>query len=193
MSDMLEISKSEYDVLVKARGLLDTLWNDPKEGLEFKRKVKNVLPSARIPELDILETATKPLNDRLSASEESSKKLEERLEKFESERRDEKEETELVRSLESAKKKFSLTEDGMSKAVARMREMKNPDAESAAAWVAAQEKKAAPVAKSNYAPQSLNLYGAGKEDDMWADLNKDPIGYFDKKTAEILNEFADAA
>lgn len=188
---MREVSEEEYTVLTRAKNLLDRVWNDPEDGLNFKKKVKNLIPNAIIPEVEAANQTA--LEKRFAKEAEERAAIAGRLDKWESARKDEKEEGELSKTLNKVKSDFRFTDEGMDLVVSRMKEKNNPDAEAAAAWVLAQDKKNAPISKSNYSPASMNLFGAGKEDAMWADLNKDPVAFFDAKTAEILNGFADAA
>lgn len=187
---MPEISDAQLELANKYQSLYNKLWNDPKEGLAFKRKVKELVPEAQIPELDMIDTTVKPFEEKMAKQAEENKALKDRLDNIEKRSKDEKEESDLVKSLDSARKKFHLTDEGFDKAVARMKEMNNPDAEAAAAWVASQEKKARPVGSSSFAPSALNLYGSNKVDESMADLHRDPIAWQDATIQTMLDEFA---
>ena len=187
---MPEISDAQLELANKYQTLYNKLWNDPKEGLAFKRKVKELVPEEQIPELDMIDTTVKPFEEKMAKQAEDNKALKERLDNIEKRSKDEKEESDLVKSLDSARKKFHLTDEGFDKAVARMKEMNNPDAEAAAAWVASQEKKARPVGSSSFAPSALNLYGSNKVDESMADLHRDPIAWQDATIQTMLDEFA---
>lgn len=189
---MPEISENELALHGKYQHLYNKLWNDPKEGLNFKRKVKELMPDAQIPELDMIDTTVKPFEEKMGKISEENKLLRDRLDAIETSKQNEKEESALVKSLDSARKKFHLTDDGFDKAIARMKEMNNPDAESAAAWVASQEKKAKAVSASSFAPSALNLFGSNQIDESLSDLHKDPQGWQDREIAKMLNEFAEA-
>ena len=187
---MPEISDAQLELANKYQSLYNKLWNDPKEGLAFKRKVKELVPEAQIPELDMIDTTVKPFEEKMAKQAEENKAFKDRLDNIEKRSKDEKEESDLVKSLDSARKKFHLTDEGFDKAVARMKEMNNPDAEAAAAWVASQEKKARPVGSSSFAPSALNLYGSNKVDESMADLHRDPIAWQDATIQTMLDEFA---
>ena len=187
---MPEISDQELAVLKRGQALLDKMWNDPKEGMAFKKKVKGILPDANIPELDIVDTATAPIFEKLEAAEKHSKTLEDRLNKWEQAQTDSKEEAALSVQLETVKKQHGFTVEGMQKVIDRMKEKNNPDVESAAAWVASQERRSKPVTDSVLMPSALNLYGSNKEDADYAELNRDPQGWADKKVVSMLNDFA---
>lgn len=187
---MPEISQSELETLRRSEALLNKMWNDPKEGLNFKRKVKEYAPDARIPELDMIQAAAQPFEEKFTKQAEEIKTMRERLEAREKKEKDDKEESELEASLARVKSQFKFTDEGLEKVIARMKEKNNPDAEAAAAWVAAQERKAKPISGSNIGPSALNLYGSKTADEQYAALNKDPIAWADNEIATMLNEFA---
>lgn len=189
---MIEISEAELATKNRATALLDRMWNDPKTGMAFKKRVKELIPDAKIPELDIVESATAPLVAALDEQKAANKTLADRLDNWEKAQRDGKEESELQSQLDGIQKKYGFTADGMQKVVTRMKEKNNPDAEATAAWVAAQEKKARPITDSALMPAALNLYGSNSEDDNWAELNKNPRGWADKEILKIMNEFSEA-
>ena len=188
---MAEISDAELATKNRAVALLDRMWNDPKEGLAFKKKVKELVPDANIPELSIIDSATAPFAKLLESEKAARESLEARLNAFETSRQNTAEEKALRKELDQVKKQYSFTDEGMEKVIGRMREKSNPDAEAAAAWVAAQERKV--HTSSALMPSALNLYGAKTQDGDWAELNKDPNGWADKEMLKIMNEFADAA
>ena len=188
---MPEISDADLAVKNRAVALLDKMWNDPKEGMTFKKKVKELVPDARIPELDIVASATGPLLAELEEQKSVSKSLKERLDSWEKTQKDSKDELELQAQLDGVKKTYSFTNDGMQKVIDRMKSKNNPDAEAAAAWVASQERKSKPLTDSALLPSALNLYGSNSSDDSWAELNRDPVGWADKEMVKMLNEFAE--
>lgn len=189
---MPEVSDAELMTLKRTEALLNKMWNHPKKGLAFKREVKELIPEANIPELDTIDTVARPFEDKIAKQDEEIKKLTERLEAREKAEDERKEENNLTESLSKARKKFGLTDEGFEKAVSRMREMKNLDAEAAAAWVASQEKKAKPVGGSGIGPQAMNLYGSKTQDENYKELNLDPQGWADREIEKMINEFAEA-
>lgn len=188
---MAEISDADLAVKNRAVALLDKMWNDPKEGMSFKKRVKELVPDAKIPELDIVDSATAPLVAALEEQKKTSKTLADRLDNWEQNQKNSKEEGELQTQLDHIQKQYGFTVDGMQKVVDRMKAKNNPDAESAAAWVASQERKAAPVSNSALMPTALNLYGSNSEDESWAALNKDPVKWADQEMVKMINEFAE--
>lgn len=185
----IEISQEKFESLQRATNLLDSLWNDKDKGLEFKRMVKEKVPTARVPELDLIDAVTKPRDEKMSKLEEMNKKLSDRLDAWETKELNSKEESEFRSELNGVRTKYKFTDEGMQKVINRMQEKKNPDAEAAAAWVLSQEPKSSPTAPSNAAgfPTKANLYGVGKQDDEWKELNQDPVAFADKEIMNILS------
>jgi hypothetical protein len=190
---MAEISDTELAVKNRAVALLDRMWNDPKEGMSFKKRVKELIPDAKIPELDIVEGATAPILASLEEQKKASKALADRLDNWEQSQKDTKEENALQARLDRAKKQYSFTPDGMLKLIERMKSENSADVEATAAWVASQEKKAKPITDSALMPSALNLFGSNSEDDTWAELNKDPVKWADRELVKMINEFAEEA
>ncbi len=189
---MVEISEADLAIKNKAVELLNRMISDPKEGLSVKRKIKALIPEAKFPELDVIDTVTEPLVTRLAESEKTNKSLSDRLDNWEKAQKDSADESALQKQLDNVKKSYGFTDEGLQKVVDRMKTKNNPDAESAAAWVASQERKAKPISDSALLPSSINLYGsnsASDDVDIVA-LNKDPQGWADKKIVEMLNDFA---
>lgn len=184
---MAEIDDNELAILKRAHGLLDSLYNDPKHGMSFKKMMKEKLPDARIPELDIVENVTKPYDEKISALEAENKKFREDMEAWQKKQADREEEQQVRLTLDDVQKKYKLTDDGMSKVVERMKEKNNPDAEAAAAFILRQQPTPKPATPAAYLPSELNLYGSSTADEQYADLNKDPVKWFDRQCAEILN------
>lgn len=195
--EFVEISKSRLKLLEGVSKLNNDLWNDPKYGMQIKEIVKEKYPNANIPEVDVVRSTKRAEAEMVSRVEATQKETLSRIEKFETAQRerDEKDSTakaeaDFSKDIESAKKKYQLSPEGMEKVFARMKEKNNPDVEAAAAWVTDHEPKQAPTTTSSYAPQSMDLYGSNSGDKEWADLNRDPLAYGDKVLAEMSNDFA---
>jgi hypothetical protein len=119
-----------------------------------------------------------------------NKALQERLDKLEADRAKERQDweehqnkTTFEQQVESARKAYSLTDEGFHKMLDRMKEQNSPDAEAAAAWVAS---KTPPAIKGpTWAPQDLNLFGSKTEEEGLAKLHNNPIGYQDEQLTEF--------
>lgn len=198
MSDeFVEIPKSRLSLLEGTAKLAQEIWGDEKVGMAVKERYKEMHPEANIPEVVVAQSSRRVEQELLSKVEAKEKALEDRISAFEANQkaRDEADsnrvaEAEFARDVEATKKKYQLTDEGMSKVFDRMKTKNNPDVEAAAAWVTDHEVKAAPVTNSSYAPQDMNLYGSSQGDTEWAELNKNPVKYGDRVLGEMVNDFA---
>jgi Skp family chaperone for outer membrane proteins len=196
MSDTVELPVERAKILENSAKLLNQLWNDPKEGINVKKAWKNVFPDAVIPEVEIDREKNRIEQELATKAEETNKMLQDKLSAFEKklQERDEaersaKEAQQFEQEIDSVRRKYALTEEGMQKVYARMKEKNNPDVEAAAAWVTDHEVKAKPTSNSSFAPQEMNLYGSSNADKEWETLNKNPIKYFDNTVTEMINDF----
>lgn len=189
--EMVEMSKQEADILRNAHSMLNKLYNHPDKAMEFKKLAKEA--GYKVPELDTLERVTKPYDEKMSGLADENKKLKERLDKWESDNLNAKEESELAKQLSSIQKEQGLTDEGMQKVIKRMQEKKNPDVEAAAAWVKSQEPKAKLTTNStNFAPGKFNgasLTGGGEEGEKaWKTLLKDANTGGDEFFSSVVND-----
>lgn len=195
--EIVEVSRSRLNLLEGVAKLKDELWNDPKYGMQIKEMVKEKYPNANIPEVDMARANRRVEGEVLAKFDEKEKALNARIEAFEKSQKEKedkdaqaKAEREFAGEVESVKKKYQLTPEGMEKVFARMKEKNNPDVEAAAAWVTDHEVKEQPPVSSPYAPQSFDLYGSQSGDKAWEDLNRNPMAYGDRIIAEMANDFA---
>jgi hypothetical protein len=195
MSDTVEISKADLALLQRAKGVLDSLYTDGKVGMDFKRMLKTKFPDTKIPELEMVENFRERVDNKLDPIVQENKKLKERLDKWETDSLNEKEEKALRSTLDDVQKKYGFTDDGMQKVIDRMKSKNNPDAESAAAFIKSQEPKAQTIKSSNFLPESMNLFGSSEksEDASIAALHTDPRKWQDREIAKMLNEFEQEA
>lgn len=190
-SETVEVSKKELDILRNAHSMLDKLYNHPEKAMEFKKLAKEA--GYKVPELDTIERVTKPYDDKLSGLSEENKKLKERLDKWESDNLNAKEERELSAQLESIKKEHGFDDEGMQKVIKRMQDKKNPDVESAAAWVKNQMPKPQITTSSNNFSASkfkgASLTGGGEEGEKaWNTLLKDANTGGDEFFNSVVND-----
>lgn len=195
--ETVEISRSQLALLQQTAQLTKALWDDPKHGMMVKEAAKDKFPDAVIPEVDTIralrkteesvtsriDAATKALEDRLAASEKALKDKEDADAEA-------KETKKFAKAVDATKKKYQLTPEGMEKVFARMKEMNNPDVEAAAAWVTDHQAMTKPTDVSNYSPSDMNLYGSGREDAEWAELNKNPLRWGSNEIAQMADDFA---
>lgn len=189
--EMEEVSASELAVLRNAHSMLNKLYNHPDKAMEFKKLAKDA--GYKVPELDTIERVTKPYDEKMTALEATNKKLVERLDKWESDNLNASEEKALSKQLSKIQKEEGLTDEGMQKVIKRMQDMKNPDVESAAAWVKSKEPKPQITTNSNnFSASKFNgssLTGGGEEGDKaWKTLMNDANTGGDEYFTSIVND-----
>lgn len=196
--DVVEVSAARLKLLERDANLAAALWNDPKHGMKIKEIAKEKWPDSNIPELDAIKEVRKSESELLTKIEAKEKAVEDRISAFEKAREEEKkadkEAKETARfesDVESTKKKYQLTDEGMEKVFQRMKDKNNPDVEAAAAWVTDHAPKAAPTTYSSAQPD-FNPFGSRTEDKDWELLNKNPFDgrFAEKQIAQITNDFA---
>ncbi len=187
MSEKIEITQEQAADYNRAIKLLNSLAGHKEKGLEVKKMMKEVDPDLSFPELDLIEKVKAPYDEKIKSLEETTSKVVKEWDEYKTSEKNSKEERSIKKELEAAQQEYSFTDDGMQKVVSRMKEKNNPDVEAAAAWVASKQPKAQPSASSNFTPGKMNLFGSATKDDAWADLNKDPMGAFDKEVDNIFN------
>lgn len=192
MTDTVEVNARDLAELQRyaASGrIAEKVWNDPKHGMRLKELTKEVYPDANIPELDVLNQTNKVRDEAALRFEAISKELADMKADREKEREEAKtqrEEANFTQKLDSVRKKYNFTDEGMKKVMERMTAHNNPDVEAAAALVLSQEPKN--PTQSSYAPSFMDPYGSNSGDKKWEELNRNPVAFFDKEVAEILND-----
>lgn len=172
---------------IRAEALLGALWADAEIGGKVRKTAKTMFSDVKIPE-ETYAPIIEPIVNRATAIEEELKTLKaERL--AEKQERDERQQKRKMEdSLDAARKKFRLTDEGFDQMVARMKETGNyTDAEAAAAFVASTAPPAE-VKGPTWAPEKLNLYGTNKMNEAMAFLHRDPEGYMDAELSEFMRD-----
>jgi hypothetical protein len=192
MTDIVEISArdlADLQRLANSGKVAEQVWNSPTHGMKLKALVKEAIPDANIPELDVLNQTNKVRDEAFAKVDEMAKEL--AAIKEENRKRDEqvaidREESNFSKKLDAVRRAYNFTDEGMKKVTERMKEHNNPDVEAAAAWVRSQEPKV--PTQSAYAPQTMDLYGSHSGDKKWEELNRNPVAFFDREVLEILND-----
>lgn len=180
---------AELQRLAQSGKIAEQVWNDPIHGMKLKSIVKEAIPEANIPELDVLNQTNKVRDEsfaKVEALEAKLAKFEEANTKRLEDDKIQREEANFTSRLEAVRKAKHFTDEGMKKVIDRMKEHNNPDVEAAAAWVLSQEPKV--PTQSAYAPQTMDIYGSNSGDKKWEELNRNPVAFFDKEVLEILND-----
>lgn len=189
MSETVEIPKGELDTLRRAYGLLDKLWTDPKQGMAFKKIAKDVDPSLKVPDLDLVQQFGAEHDVKLKAVTDQNEALTARLDKFQSELQERDAEGKLRSNFDKVRKDFSLTDEGLDQVVGLMKDRQIADPEAAAAlWARGQPKAPKPISTPTYLPASLDLNSQlGTEEEMKQWL-ADPFKKFDQVVADELSK-----
>ena len=197
--DIVEVSRSLLANLQGTAKLTNDLWNDPTIGPKVKELVKDKYPNANIPEVDLARNAKKAESEILTKVEETNKATLARIEAFEKAQKEKEDkdvtaraEREFASDVESVKKRYQLTDEGMAKVFDRMKAKNNPDVEAAAAWVTDNEPSKAPLNSSGYVDPSFNPFGSKGEDKAWETLNRNPWDgkFAEQEIAKITADFA---
>lgn len=192
MSEIVEINArdlAELQRFAQSGRVAERVWNDPEHGMKLKALVKEAIPDANIPELDVLNATNRVREEsfaKVDLLEQKLARFEEENNKRLEEQKIQKEEASFASKLDTVRRTKNLTDEGMKRVIDRMKEHNNPDVEAAAAWVLSQEAKH--PTKTAYSPQTMDLYGSNSGDKKWEELNRNPMAFFDREVAEIMND-----
>lgn len=192
---MAQVAQAELDMLRGARALLGKLIDDPSDGLSLKRKIKAIVPDAKFPELDLIDTVTKPRDEAIAKLTERLDKMAEQTEKEKKEAADKVWEQNVQSRLDAARKQYGFTDEGIDLVLKRMKEQQSADVEGAAAYIYGIQPKPAPTNASGMFPSKMDLFGsATKSDDPKIQLlHNDPLDFLEKEAIAVLNEMANEA
>ena len=153
MAEDVTLTAEQYKILKGAYDLQNSLYSHKDKAMDYKKLVKEAGYS--VPELDTIEKVTKPYDEKLTAYDKKFKELEEKLAKKEADELDAKELSKLERDIEKYRKEFgSITDDGVKKVIARLKETNSSDVEAAFAWMVSKEPKPQPTKSSHNFSQS---------------------------------------
>src|ERR1700721_2565218 len=134
-ADTATVSKAELDSLRAIKAIMDKAWDNKETGASFRKMLKNVEPSIKIPD-DLADSAIAPIKGEVDETKKLVTDFGARLDKFLTETKDKDDTAALRTDLAAAQKRFGLDDDGMKKVMERMRDKNNPDVEAAAAFLA---------------------------------------------------------
>jgi hypothetical protein len=176
---------------IRAAELLEQLWSDGEIGEKVRRAAK-----AKFPDAKIIDDTVAPFVAPLRAE---NVMLRERLDKIEKARAEERmaweehsAKTMIEQAIDKARRDYSLTEDGIDKAVARVKEMGvsgdvGVAVDAAAAWVAYKTPPTAPAGPT-WRSQDLDLFGTKNADEARAELHRNPVKYQDDQIEAFLRD-----
>jgi hypothetical protein len=176
---------------IRAAELLEQLWSDGEIGEKVRRAAK-----AKFPDAKIIDDTVAPFVAPLRAE---NVMLRERLDKIEKARAEERmaweehsAKTMIEQAIDKARRDYSLTEDGIDKAVARVKEMGvsgdvGVAVDAAAAWVASKTPPTAPAGPT-WRSQDLDFFGTKNADEARAELHRNPVKYQDDQIEAFLRD-----
>lgn len=188
----VEVDQTEVDFALEQNKLFNDLLADPNTALDFKRMMKKVRPEIAIPDLDAIDHIAHKTKELEEKAETGMKQIQSKLESFEEERKQERAQKELQGKLDTVKKNWGFTDEGMEKVVKHMFENKHTDVAAAAAFVASQNPTPQPVKSTNLFPQEAKIMEGirdnyyGKTDDEFASLLRDPQRVADSIAEDML-------
>lgn len=189
MSGTVVVDKAAWELHQRALALLNKMADHPDQGIAFKKMAKSIDGTLQFNDLDMAERIQAPVLEKLTAAETALATIQAEREAEKADRQTQEHVRTLNADVDTAAKKFSLTEEGRLKMTTRMQEKGNLDAEAAAAWVAAQAPKLKPAGGAGaFGPTGLNPFGASEKDDAVAALHHDPVRWQDNEIAKILAE-----
>ena len=193
----IPVDQSQYESALRARQLLASLVDDPKRGLEVQQLIKDKFPDAQTPQLDIVRQASSAISAKMEAMEAQNAALQKMIEEDRLARDTDKATVVLKSSLDAARQKYGLTDDGMAKVVEIMQTQNLAHAPEAAAALFAASLPKAPAdgGRSLLIAPKLDVYGmqSATAQPDWNQLHASPWDFLTNECVKIHNEFAGLA
>jgi hypothetical protein len=190
---MVQISASELAILRRGYSMLEGL-TQGEDGIDIQRRLKKQDPSLNFPVIDQGDKLIAPVRSELEQTKADLKALRDEREAEQQTARNNAANAEINASLDRAVEKYKLSKDARKGLLDFMIARNTADAELAApAYMETLPKPPAPLKSNGFLPQTMHLFGTGDgagDDADIAALHKDPLGWQDRKIAEIMNEDA---
>lgn len=191
--EMVEISAAELATLRKGYSLLEGLTSG-EDAIDIQRRLKVLDPKLNFPVIDQGDKLIAPVRTELEATRAALKKLEEAQAADLLERQNEKALGTLQSAIDRVATARKFSGDTKDKFIKFMTDKGVADPDLAApAFMETLPKPPAPIKGNGYLPQKMDLFGTGNaqgDDADVAALHADPLGWQDRKIAEIMNEDA---
>lgn len=186
---MADTPTSANDLNARYQALFDKLWSDKTElGKNVRKTAKELFPDITTPE-DTIEPVVASVRAEVDEVKDKLAKALEQIAERQKADDDLRLENEMSVKIQNARRTFGLTDAGVEKMIARMKETGNyADAEAAAAWVHTQQPKPEPAKTPSWLPESANLFGTNHKDEQWAALHADPRKYMDDQLREFVRD-----
>lgn len=189
---MPEISQADFDLLRGAKGLLDTIYDDPDHGMAVKQAVRKHRPGVAIPALDA-QDAIKPFAEKFDAVGAAVAKLNERLDNEKLERDQATAADALARQMARARDTFRLTDEGVEGMTTLMREKGIVDPVDAAQLYVARQPKPSLTSQrqGRYGSATYaDVTGLASQEEKNKLLIENPDRFLAQEIEECLAEFA---
>lgn len=190
---MPEVTDAQLAEYQRALTALNKMWENPEHGAKVKEAYAAVTPGVVIPEIETHKAQA--VEARITEAETRAQTALDRLAERELADNNRREEDSLSRKIETATKKYRLTDEGRSTLIEQMKERETTDAESVAAWMVSEIPQPAKGNTSTFAPQTFDAIGINEEGIDNEALHRDPKKWFDKTVDAMLRdpEFIDNA
>jgi len=193
MTENVELAKDRADALLRSEALLQSLLDDPKHGLGIKRAIKEKFPTARTPDVDLLDQVTKPFEEKLTSVQSALEKVSKDFVDYRQSVQDREAEQDLRTKLDSIRYDFSFNDEGMA-AVIDVMKTRNlaHDPEAAALIVQSKQPKPQPMSvRNSMLGEKVDMFGLTNNDmdKKWERLHAKPWDFFDDQVVEVIDEF----
>lgn len=197
-NEEVTISRGQLAVLQRAHGLLDKLYSGKDTATAFKRLAKTADPEGKlikVPDLELAEEFSEPINKKLAAIEEDNKKLREEIAAEKKAAKDDADLRSIHAKIDDVVKRRGLTEDGRKGLIETMQKRQIADPDAAALIYLESIPKPAPTQPSPVLPQRLGRWNDGERDpfqgsdeDTVKKWFQHPEDMMDQEITKILNE-----
>jgi len=179
---MPELTEQQLQAFQNASALLRQLYNDPEDGMAFKKLLKKKFPKAAIPEVDAANHYVAPITARMDGLEKTIKDF---MDAFGGKAA----EFELDKKIDAATQRFKLTTQGVADLRKLMKERAIADPEVAAGFLVASAPPA-PVEPSGYTGKRWDFMRAEGDEakENMKSLLDDPDGWLEQVVPQIINE-----
>lgn len=187
--ETITLTRAQHDELINLQKLTNEIWNDPKDGLAFKRAVKAKRPGTRVPEIDIAEPLVASLNTELDGVKRAHQALLDKIADDTKKADDKQAERDLIAAIDGAQRQYRLSDEGRDQMISRMKATGSADAEAAAAWVASKQPAPAAIAATGLMPSDMNLFGAGavSDDESVKLLHQNPSRWMEAEINGLMS------
>jgi hypothetical protein len=185
----VEFEEAEARNLQAAYNLLNRVHGDPKHSAALRAAIAELDPELKLPDPPATVQVT-PLNDRLDKLAATVEGLAKVQKEDMDQRRNAAEDSALNARIDSAARRFDFNDEGRKQLIERLVAQKSTDVEGAAAIIAADNPKPAPLPADNF-PHHADLFGIrGSDDEGLKMLHTDPDVWQQQELRRLIGEQA---